>query len=164
MKSTNSNFLHYLFELAWILPSVAIPMMLLVAIILTAFAVGIGVPGIGGRVDPLAVAQRRVEPFNEPGVRELAPGRYEVVMIAQTFAFEPREIRVPQGSRVTFKVTSPDVIHGLKIENTPLNVMVVPGQISEVTVDFDRPGEYLFVCHEYCGGAHHIMEGTVIVE
>jgi cytochrome c oxidase subunit 2 len=32
-----------------------------------------------------------------------------------------------------------------------------------VTVKFDRPGEYLFICHEYCGVAHHIMYGTITV-
>jgi cytochrome c oxidase subunit 2 len=102
--------------------------------------------------------------IDNPGIRELAPGRYEVAMVAQVFQFTPGEIRVPVGAKVTFELTSPDVIHGFKIENTPINVMVVPGQISRVTTTFTKPGEYLFVCHEYCGGGHHVMFGKVIVE
>ena len=29
---------------------------------------------------------------------------------------------------------------------------------------FDQPGEYRFFCHEYCGLAHHMMFGRVVVE
>ncbi|HWQ13060.1 MAG TPA: cytochrome c oxidase subunit II [Roseiflexaceae bacterium] len=152
----------YLFEIAWILPSIAVPIALLVAIVLTAFAVGIAVPGEAGRVDPKAI--NSTPPFDKPGVRELAPGRYEVAMVAQVFSWTPGEIEIPAGSTVTFVVTSRDVIHGLKIEHTPINTMVVPGQISRLTTRFDRPGEYLVICHEYCGGGHHIMAGKIIVK
>ena len=158
----DNKYLGYLFEVAWILPSVAIPISTLVAIILTAFAVGIRVPGVAGRIDPQAVSQ--TAPFDEPGVRELAPGRYEVTVVAQVFQFTPNEITVPAGSRVTFELTSRDVVHGFKIDDTPINVMVVPGQISKVTTTFYEPGEYLIVCHEYCGAGHHAMFGKVIVE
>ncbi|MCU0492108.1 MAG: cytochrome c oxidase subunit II [Chloroflexaceae bacterium] len=154
--------MHYAFELAWILPSVAVPVAILVAITLTAFAVGIRVPDVAGRVDPKALS--RTPPFDQPGVKELAPGRYEVAMIAQVFAFTPGEIRVKAGSEVTFEMTSRDVIHGVKISNSPVNVMVVPGQISRVTAKFDKPGEYLILCHEYCGSGHHVMAGRLIVE
>jgi cytochrome c oxidase subunit 2 len=41
--------------------------------------------------------------------------------------------------------------------------MVIPGQVSRVTATFDKPGEYLIVCHEYCGAGHHVMFGKVIV-
>lgn len=84
-------------------------------------------------------------------------------MIAQVFLFTPNEIEVPAGSEVTFILTSRDVIHGFKIVGTSVNMMVVPGQISKLTVRFDRPGEHLIVCHEYCGSGHHVMSGKVIV-
>ena len=45
----NRKYLGYLFEIAWILPSVAVPIAFLVAIVITAFAVGIAVPGNAGR-------------------------------------------------------------------------------------------------------------------
>lgn len=158
----DNKYAGYLFELAWILPSVAIPIAILVAVVLTAFAVGIRVPSIAGRIEPQAIAQ--TAPFDQPGLKELAPGRYEAAIIAQVFMFTPGEIRVPAGSKVTFELTSRDVIHGFKIEHTAVNVMVIPGQISKVTTTFDEPGEYLIVCHEYCGGGHHVMYGKVIVE
>lgn len=162
MTSSTKKYLSYLFEVAWILPSVAIPISFLVAIVLTAFAVGIAVPGVAGRINPRDI--NTTAPFDKPGVRELAPGKYEVVMIGQVFQWTPKDIEVPVGSEVTFIVTSRDVIHGLKIENTPINVMVVPGQISRVTTRFNAPGEHLIVCHEYCGGAHEMMYGKLVVK
>jgi cytochrome c oxidase subunit 2 len=158
----NSKLIGYIFEVAWILPSVAIPVSVITAVIITAFAVGIRVPDIAGRIEPQAINQ--TAPFNEPGVKELAPGRYEAALVAQTFMFTPNEIEVPAGADVTFVVTSRDVIHGFKVVGTPVNMMVVPGQISKMTVHFDKPGEYLIVCHEYCGGGHHAMFGKVIVK
>jgi cytochrome c oxidase subunit II len=157
-----NKYLSYLFEIAWILPSVAIPISFMVAIVLTAFAVGITVPGDAGRINIRQIDT--TAPFDTPGVRELAPGRYEAVIIASTFAFTPKDIEVPVGAEVTFIVTSRDVIHGFKIDNVPVNVMVLPGQISRVTATFRTPGEYLIVCHEYCGGGHHVMAGKVIVK
>jgi cytochrome c oxidase subunit 2 len=93
-------------------------------------------------------------------VVQLAPGLYEVRMTAQIWAFAPREVRVPAGSRVHFTATSKDVVHGLFIPGADVNVMLLPGQIAHV----DTPGEYPIICHEYCGIAHHTMAGTIIVE
>jgi cytochrome c oxidase subunit 2 len=41
--------------------------------------------------------------------------------------------------------------------------MVLPGQVTKTSARFDEPGEYRFLCHEYCGLAHHLMFGKVIV-
>jgi cytochrome c oxidase subunit II len=149
-------------ELAWILPSVAIPIALLVAIVLTGFGIHITVPDDEGIIDVTAIDQ--TEPFNEPGVFEVEPGRYQVVMIASTFLFDPTEITIPAGSEVEFYITSRDVLHGFHVEDTNANVMLIPGRVSRVETTFEDPGEYRFVCHEYCGAGHHLMYGTVIVE
>ncbi|MER3457610.1 MAG: cytochrome c oxidase subunit II [Chloroflexota bacterium] len=158
----NDRFRFYVFESLWILPSIAIPIAMMVAIVLSAFAIGIQLPGVAGRVDPQVLASS--PPFDQPGLRQLAPGRYEVVIVAQTWQFTPNEIRVPAGSTVTFIATSKDVIHGFKIENTDVNMMLLPGQVSRLTTRFNTPGEYLFICQEYCGVGHHRMFGKVIVE
>jgi cytochrome c oxidase subunit 2 len=158
----NNNLTIYIYELAWVLPSIAIPVGMLVAIALSAFALGIHLPGVTGRVDPARLDT--TPPFSQPGVRQVGPGRYEVVIVGRIWQFTPNEIRVPAGSEVTFIATSRDVVHGFKVQGTPINMMLVPGQVSTLTTRFDRPGEYLFVCHEYCGTGHHVMFGRVIVE
>src|SRR5215510_3367618 len=99
----------YLYELAWILPSIAIPVGMLVALMVTAFGAGIHVPGNAGRVDPTKLAE--TAPFNAPGVVEIGPGRYEARIVAGIWLFTPNEIRVSAGSTVTFIATSRDVIH-----------------------------------------------------
>jgi cytochrome c oxidase subunit II len=152
----------YLYELAWILPSIAIPVGMLAALLVTAFGAGIHVPSVAGRIDPTRVTE--TAPFDRPGVVQTGPVSYEVRMIGQIWAFTPNEIRVPVGSTVTFVATSKDVIHGLFIPGANVNVMLIPGQISRVTARFDREGEFFMACHEYCGIAHHTMGGKVIVE
>ena len=152
----------YLYELAWILPSIAIPVGMLVALVVTAFGAGVHLPSDHGRVDPRQVTQRA--PFNEPGVREIAPGHYQVTMVGGIWTFAPNEIRVPAGSTVDFVATSKDVVHGLFIAKANVNTMLLPGQVAHVRARFDTPGEYPIVCHEYCGVAHHTMAGRVIVE
>lgn len=131
-------------------------------LVYTSAAMGIHLPGRAGKIDPAAVSQ--TPPFDSPGVREVGPGRYEVVLVGRAWSFEPSEIRIPAGSEVTFLATTPDVIHGLHVEGTRINMMLIPGQISRNTYRFDDPGEHLLVCHEYCGLGHHLMSGMVVVE
>ena len=78
-------------------------------------------------------------------------------------AYTPNAIQVPAEAEVTFKVTSVDVIHGFMIPNTPVNAMLIPGHVTEVTYEFDEPGEHNVVCHEFCGIGHHTMFMTVEV-
>ena len=65
---------------------------------------------------------------------------------------------------MTFLAAATDVIHGLHISGTRVNMMLIPGQISRNTYRFEQPGEHLLICHEYCGAGHHLMSGKVIVE
>lgn len=151
-----------IYELAWILPSVAIPVGVLVAVIISAFGMHIRVPGDTGTVRAALVDT--TPPFNQPGLTEIGPDRYQLTLVAQIWAFLPNEIRVPAGSEVTFVATSKDVIHGLHVEGTNVNVMIIPGRVTSQKARFEKPGEYQFVCHEYCGAGHHVMFGKVIVE
>ena len=103
-------------------------------------------------------------PFDQPGVRQTGPNAYEAVIVSQAWAFNPSEIRVPAGADITFISTSIDVLHGLNVEGTRVNMMLIPGQVSRTVYRFDEPGEHLLICHEYCGVGHHTMYGKVIVE
>ena len=151
------------YESAWMRLSFVVLVIFLVAITVSAFSVGFQVPGVYQRIDP-ATLMNEDSPFANPQLRELAPGRYEVYIRAQIWLFTPGEIRIPAGSKVTFYVTSMDVQHGIKILKTNINMMILPGQISTLSATFNEPGTYQFVCHEYCGAAHHTMYGQIIVE
>ena len=114
-----------------------------------------------GRVDPATMLEQ--PPWNEPGVVETAPGEYLATVVARTWFFTPKVMTVPVGADVTFQVASVDVIHGFLIRGTPVNIMVVPGEVSTVRHKFDVPGEYLIMCHEYCGTGHQAMSATLVV-
>jgi cytochrome c oxidase subunit 2 len=131
-------------------------------LVYTNLVMGIHLPGDAGQVDPATVES--VPPFDSPGVHQVGDNEYEVVILGIAWKWEPREVRVPAGANVTFIATSVDVIHGLHVEGTRLNMMLIPGQISRNSVTFREPGEHLIICHEYCGINHHTMFGKVIVE
>ncbi len=128
---------------------------------------GIHVAHPAGSVDPAAL--RTTPPFDDLGAHEVGPGAFEVNLIAGMWQFEPyfdkanEAIRVPTGATVAFNLASPDVIHGFKVQDTDINVMVIPGQVSRVSHTFNRPGEYLGMCHEYCGSGHQTMYVKIIV-
>jgi cytochrome c oxidase subunit 2 len=154
------------YERLFIYAAVALLVVFMGALAVSSFAFGIRVPTAYEKVDPRTVATPP-SPWGLPAeerLRELSPGNYEVFLLAQMWQFSPNTITVPAGSRVTFYVTSRDVQHGLKITNTNINIMALPGEVGVLTATFDEPGTYNFVCHEYCGALHHTMYGQIVVE
>ena len=121
------------------------------------------VPGAAGAgaFDENAAAAFRAPPA---GVREVAPGRYEAVIEAVNWEFRPKEIRVPVGSEVTFRAHSLEDYHGIALIGTPVLLSLKQNELAEATHIFTEPGEYLWVCSEYCGAGHTGMTGMVIVE
>jgi cytochrome c oxidase subunit 2 len=150
------------YERRWLMLSIAMLVVFSIAVGVSAFAGGIQLPGPEMRVDPNTVDKEG--PWATPGLKELSPGKYEAYILGQTWAWLPKEIKVKAGSTVTFYVTSKDVQHGFNLEGTNLNMMVLPGQVSRLTYTFKTPGEFDYICHEYCGVGHHTMAGKVIVE
>jgi cytochrome c oxidase subunit 2 len=71
---------------------------------------------------------------------------------------------VPAKRPVKFRITSGDVIHGFHVVGTNANVMAIPGYVTEFTISFDKVGEYIIACHEYCGTMHHQMVGKLVVK
>jgi cytochrome c oxidase subunit 2 len=131
------------------------------ALILTITQDHAALPEPADRVDPQLV--RSTPPFDEPGVREIGDNEYEVVMTAAAWQWTPNEITLPAGATVQLTVTSVDVVHGMRIPDTNVNAMIIPGQVTEVTLTFDDPGEYSLICHEYCGIGHHNMGGRFTI-
>jgi cytochrome c oxidase subunit 2 len=90
-------------------------------------------------------------------------GSAVIRVIAEQYSFVPRCIVAPTDTPITIRVTSPDVVHGFLIMDTNVNSMVIPGYVSEVRTRFDRPGEHLMPCHEYCSIGHEGMWAQVRV-
>lgn len=130
-------------------------------------AVGAGIDMVDDEAEQVAPNELDDHPeFSNPGVRKVGPNEYEAYVIAKQFLYEPgtsSPIRVPAHSTVTFYVTSADVIHGFEIVGTNANAMAIPGQVAQITVQFEEPTEYGILCNEYCGAGHHGMEGKLVV-
>ncbi|MFO8148939.1 MAG: c-type cytochrome [Trueperaceae bacterium] len=101
--------------------------------------------------------------FIDPGVRVVGPNQLQVSIVGQAFVWVPETIRVPQGAEVEFYLTARDVIHGWQVENTNLNVEVIPGEVSRLRTSFDEVGTYRVTCNEYCGIGHQNMLGWIEV-
>ncbi|MGF1671252.1 MAG: cytochrome c oxidase subunit II [Balneolaceae bacterium] len=104
-----------------------------------------------------------VEPFTTDTLFQVGENQYELQMVSRMWAFQPSRIELPVGAEVDLYLTSQDIIHGFHVEGTNLNLMAVPGSINYMRVKFDKPGTFLFACHEFCGAAHHTMAGRFII-
>ena len=89
--------------------------------------------------------------------------RYEVKLVAKMWAFDPAVVEIPAGAEVDLYLTSADVTHGFLIEGTNVNLMAVPGTVNYAHIVFDKPGDYSFLCHEYCGVGHQAMAAKFVV-
>jgi cytochrome c oxidase subunit 2 len=90
-------------------------------------------------------------------------GSVTVRVLGQQYSFTPQCILVPAETPITFRATSADVVHGFLIGQTNLNQMLVPGYVSVFRAGFDRPGDHVMPCHEFCGVGHEGMWAKVRV-
>ena len=150
------------YEKLWLACSVLLILFLIGTV--TYGAVGPGIAMVADSEQPIdAQNLDESERFADPGVEQVGENEYAAYVVAYQFGFTPDPIVVPANSTVTFYVTSRDVIHGFEVVGTNANTMVIPGEVSTLTVETEEPQEYGLICNEYCGAAHHAMEGKVHV-
>ncbi|MBP2241306.1 cytochrome c oxidase subunit 2 [Cytobacillus eiseniae] len=151
------------FEKIWLTFGVAMLLVFLTVIGVSAFYLGNKPPSCLATIDPEKVDTQA--PFNEPGLKKVEGKEwdYELVYVASAFAYQPGEVEVPFGAKVKVIATTKDVIHGFQVAGTNINMMLEPGYISEHIATFDKTGEYLVLCNEYCGVGHHMMMSKIKV-
>jgi cytochrome c oxidase subunit II len=149
-------------EEIWLIIGVAILVISMAITGYQAFALDMGTPSGLETIDPQKVDE--TAPFDKPGVYKTGDNEYEVVITLQIFSITPMDIEIPAGAKVTFVMTSKDVVHGFQVAGTNLNAMVTPGHIQRATQKFDEAGEYLVLCNEYCGAGHQMMSTTITVK
>jgi cytochrome c oxidase subunit II len=132
-------------------------------VLFTALTMGVNPPSNVERIDPKSLHLSGEFSEQNLGTTVAPDGSITVRVIATQFMFAPRCIAVPGNKLVTLRLTSPDVIHGILVNGTNVNTMVVPGYVSQVHTRFTRTGDLLMPCHEYCGLGHSEMWATVQV-
>jgi cytochrome c oxidase subunit 2 len=150
-----------LYERIWMWAASGLIVLFLGAIVVMAALHAVQPPSHMETIDPTTLAS---DPeFANPGVKINPDGSAVVSVRAEMFSFTPDPIEVPANRPVTFRLTSADVIHGFEVVGTNANAMAIPGYVSQFTVTFPDPGEYVVACNEYCGTMHHNMVGKLIV-
>jgi cytochrome c oxidase subunit 2 len=84
-------------------------------------------------------------------------GSVTLRVLANQYSFTPQCILVPTDTPIHIRGTAADVVHGFSVGHTNVNLMLVPGYISNFSTRFSEPGEHVMPCHEYCGTGHAAM-------
>ncbi|MFS8615031.1 cupredoxin domain-containing protein [Limnochorda sp.] len=92
------------------------------------------------------------------------PAEREFIITARQYEYDPPRIHVNLGDRVTLRVRSEDITHGLYLDAYGLEVTVPPMEERVVQFVADRPGKLRYRCSVICGPLHPFMVGEIIVE
>lgn len=76
----------------------------------------------------------------------------------------PNELHLPVGVPVVLRAISRDVIHSFWVPALHGKRDLIPGRVTEMWIQADRPGVYRGQCAEFCGHQHARMALTVIAE
>jgi cytochrome c oxidase subunit II len=89
----------------------------------------------------------------------------DVYLLAYRFGFEPDDLRLEVRQPYRFRMMASDVAHGASLQLGPASriIRLRPNVVSDQTITFTRPGEYLVYCTVYCGVAHDAMKGRIVV-
>lgn len=99
-----------------------------------------------------------------PGAQPAVPTQV-VVISAERFAFTPSQIRTKTGTRLEFRLSSDDTVHGFRILETGVNIEIPKRGKDPVVAVFTptKAGRYTFECSHTCGAGHAFMRGVIIV-
>lgn len=88
-----------------------------------------------------------------------------IYLMAQKFAYSPDVLRLKVGQAYRFRMMADDISHGASIQLGAASriIRLRPNVVTEQTITFINPGEYLLYCTVYCGQAHDAMQGRIVV-
>ncbi len=150
-------------ERRWVWMSLALAVVMVVVLGYYAVASNLHPPSNVETIDSSRLHLSEEFAEDNLGVKTNPDGSVRVTLVAARYGFYPPRIEVPVDTKVTFRLASADVLHGVHVPNTNMTTMVVPGYISEVTTMFPRTGEYSLLCNEYCGLGHDSMWSRLVV-
>jgi cytochrome c oxidase subunit 2 len=74
------------------------------------------------------------------------------------------QLHVPPRRPVIVQLSSKDVVHSLFLPNLRVKMDAVPGMVTSLYFQAQRPGTYDIACAEHCGFGHYRMRGFLVVE
>ena len=84
--------------------------------------------------------------------------------MAETGGWTPESLSAVVGQPLHLRLTSEDVLHGFAVGQLDQPAVdVKPGEMTDITLVFDKPGKYTFYCTHWCSVNHWRMRGTIEV-
>ena len=68
-----------------------------------------------------------------------------------------------EGEDVLLEVESVDRLHGFSVPALGIERDLPPHTLVRIAVRADRPGDFPFHCHIFCGSGHESMGGHLVV-
>ena len=91
-------------------------------------------------------------------------GSVEFNIVAKRFSFEPNQIVIQHGQKVTLHLVSRDVIHGFSLPEFKIEAELLPNQPKDITFIADRKGNFSFITNVVSGRQYASMVGNIIVK
>lgn len=82
---------------------------------------------------------------------------------AKKFTYDPPEIVVKKGERVTLLFRTQDVFMGFNLPDFKTRADIVPGKTTRLDLVPDKTGTFIFLCDVFCGIGHEDMSGKLTV-
>ncbi|MFQ6054363.1 MAG: cupredoxin domain-containing protein [Methanosarcinales archaeon] len=92
------------------------------------------------------------------------PQEREITIYAERFFYTPSVIEVNKGDKVTIRLISKDVHHGLYIDGYELETSARPGYDGKISFIANKTGRFTFRCSVTCGPFHPYMTGYLRVK
>jgi len=84
--------------------------------------------------------------------------------MAETGGWTPENLTIAVGKPLHLRLTSDDVTHGFAVGQLDQPAVDInPGEMSDITLVFSKPGKYTFYCTRWCSVNHWRMRGTIEV-
>jgi heme/copper-type cytochrome/quinol oxidase subunit 2 len=99
----------------------------------------------------------------KPFVADPKAKEVTIAMKAYRYAYDPGDITVYLGQKITLNITAIDAKHGFKMDTYNINVTAAKGETTTVTFVADKLGEFPFKCSVFCGPGHFGMKGVLKV-
>jgi cytochrome c oxidase subunit 2 len=77
---------------------------------------------------------------------------------------EINELHLKTDIPYRFEIIANDVLHNFAVPDFAILMDAVPGRVNTMWNVFDKPGEYLIHCREYCGQGHQDMRAKLFIE
>ena len=87
-----------------------------------------------------------------------------VQIVAQRFSYTPNEIVLKKGQPVILEFKALDFTHGFTIPDLKIRADLPPGQVTRIRLTPEKAGVYEFLCDNFCGTGHELMNGKIIVQ